>query len=71
MTQKFLATSVMAVAGTVAVWGAVAVGSAASRLPLRQAAETYAVPLAAIAALSAACLGTAAAGAADLCSRND
>jgi len=57
--MRILYVSSFALAGTVAAAAAVAIGTSAASLPHRQAAESYAVPLLATAALSAALLGTA------------
>lgn len=70
MSKSFLRISILAITGFSAVFGAAAIGTAAAKLPHREAAQTHAVPLLMSAALAAACLGTAAAGASDLCSRN-
>jgi hypothetical protein len=59
-TMRFLYVSTLALAGTVAAAAAIALGTSAAALPHRQAAETHAVPLASMTALSLACLGCAA-----------
>jgi len=71
MSKSFLRISILAITGFSAVFGAVAIGTAAARLPHRQAAAEHALPLLATAALAAACLGTAAAGASDLIAGRD
>ena len=60
LTMRFLYVSTLALAGTVAAAAAIALGTSAAALPHRQAAETHAVPLASMTALSLACLGCAA-----------
>jgi hypothetical protein len=70
MSKSFLRVAIFTLTGTAAAFGAVAIGTAAAKLPHREAAQTHAVPLLMAASLAAACLGTAAAGAADLSSRN-
>ena len=71
MKQKMIMISTLAITGISALIGAVAIGTAAAKLPHREAAQTHAVPLLMSAALAAACLGTAAAGAADLTAGRD
>ena len=71
MHRISLRIAVFAITGTAAAFGAVAIGTAAARLPHRQAAAEHALPLLATAALAAACLGTAAAGASDLTTGRD
>lgn len=66
MSKSFLRISILAITGFSAVFGAVAIGTAAAKLPHREAAQTHAVPLLMATALAAACLGTAAAGTSDL-----
>ena len=63
--MRFFYVASFALAGTVAAFAAIALGTAAASLPHRQAAESHAVPLLATAALSLACLGTAAGAATD------
>jgi len=58
--MRFLYVSTLALAGTVAAAAAIALGTSAAALPHREAAETHAVPLASMTALSLACLGCAA-----------
>jgi len=70
MKQKTIMIGTLAITGISALIGTAAIGTAAAKLPHRQAAAEHALPLLATAALAAACLGTAAAGASDLCSRN-
>ena len=60
LTMRIVLTSTFALAGTVAAAAAIALGTSAAALPHRQAAETHAVPLASMTALSLACLGCAA-----------
>jgi len=71
MHRISLRIAIFAITGTAAAFGTVAIGTAAAKLPHREAAQTHAVPLLMSAALAAACLGTAAAGAADLTAGRD
>lgn len=64
-TMRTLYISTLALAGTVSAWGAVILGSQAAAMPHRQAAAEKAVPLVAMAALSATMLATAAGAATD------
>ena len=63
--MKTILISTFALAGTVAAWGAVILGSQAADMPHRQAAEEKALPLVAMVALAGASLFCAAAAATD------
>lgn len=63
ISAKIARAAFLASLGTVAAFGAVAIGSAAAKMPQRQAAETLAVPLLACSVLAGASLMTAAASA--------
>ena len=69
MTMRIVLTSAFALAATVSGWGATVCASQAREMSssghIVLAAERYAVPLVALAALSAASLGCAAAAATD------
>jgi len=71
MSKSFLSIALFTITGACAAFGAVAIGTAATKLPHREAAQTHTVPLLMAASLAAACFGTAAAGASDQFSRKD
>lgn len=71
LSKNSLRIAIFTLTGTAAAFGAVMIGTAAAKLPHREAAQTHAVPLLMAASLAAACYGTAAAGAADQFSRTD
>ena len=69
MTMRIVLTSTFALAAAVSAWGATICADQARELSssghIGLAAERYAVPLVGMAALSLACLGTAAGAATD------
>lgn len=63
--KKIVTVGLGALAGTVAAFGAVAIASAASRMPQHRAAQTHAVPFAMCVVVAGTSLMTAAAAATD------